>query len=152
MKHCSSITYHYHIWKIYPATPLKYKRHSKAVRYSFNIHTHIVWFIAGQDFIMQCYFSRWLRNVSCILFINKIDLLEEKIRAGHTLDDLINNMDPNNVFYNLFAQYKNFPKPKGVFDWMALYMFCLIDLCLKTQSEVTEAFYYQHIFLPFKHH
>ena len=51
---------------------------------------------------------RWLRYVSLILFINKTDLLEEKILAGKSLATCIEQVDPSNKYYQYFKGYRDF--------------------------------------------
>ena len=60
-----------------------------------------------------CVLRRWLRRVSIILFINKIDLLEEKIRHGKTLDMLIDKLDDDNPYKEQLELYPSWPGPNG---------------------------------------
>lgn len=61
--------------------------------------------------IYRCY--RWLRQVSVILFLNKIDLLEEKIRHGKTLKMLTDRLEPDNAYRDQFELYHDWEGPKG---------------------------------------
>ena len=47
------------------------------------------------------------------MFLNKIDLLEEKISKGRRLEDLIDSMDPKHYYYEILQTFKTFDKPKG---------------------------------------
>ena len=51
--------------------------------------------------------------MSIILFINKIDLLEEKIRHGKTLDMLIDKLDDDNPYKEQLELYPSWPGPNG---------------------------------------
>ena len=62
---------------------------------------------------MVCTYFRFLRYVSIILFINKIDLLEEKINSGKSLDMLLDVIPPDNPYNDLFQSFRNFSKAKG---------------------------------------
>lgn len=59
----------------------------------------------------QVWNHRWLRDVNIILFINKIDVLEEKVSEGKSLNTLVDEMDPENRYYELFRAFKTF-QPK----------------------------------------
>ena len=54
--------------------------------------------------------SRWLRRVPMILFINKIDVLAEKVNAGHTLDQFVQTVSPDNPFYKYFQPFREYFK------------------------------------------
>ena len=54
--------------------------------------------------------SRWLRRVPMILFINKIDVLAEKVNSGHTLDQFVQTVSPNNPFYKYFQPFREYFK------------------------------------------
>ena len=57
--------------------------------------------------------GRFLRYISTIIFLNKIDLLAEKITNGKTLDMLIDGMDPQHPYYDMVKGFYDFHKPKG---------------------------------------
>lgn len=62
-------------------------------------------FIHGNFFFL--FFYRWLRTISVILFLNKQDLLAEKIKAGkHKLED----------YFPEFARYQTPVEPGVVAD------------------------------------
>ena len=56
-------------------------------------------------------YSRYLRDVSIILFINKIDLLEEKVNEGKSLDLLLDRIPKSNPYYHLFNTFSTYAKP-----------------------------------------
>jgi len=57
------------------------------------------------DVFDQVWNNRFLRDVSVILFINKIDVLEGKIRRGQTMDSLVKKIPKQHKLYNIFNTF-----------------------------------------------
>ncbi|CAD5120531.1 DgyrCDS9096 [Dimorphilus gyrociliatus] len=56
--------------------------------------------------------SRFLKNVSLILFVNKIDLLEGKIRSGSSIDNLVKSIPSTHKYFPVYDRvYREFSKP-----------------------------------------
>lgn len=64
-------------------------------------------FVRNVRYMSVLSFSRWLRTISVILFLNKQDLLAEKVKAGkHKLED----------YFPEFARYQTPAEPGVVPD------------------------------------
>ena len=59
------------------------------------------------------YVFRWLRFVSIILFINKVDILQGKISSGIAFGDFINSVDEANPYYKRLQKFHSLAKIKG---------------------------------------
>lgn len=66
--------------------------------------------------------SRFLKNVSLILFVNKIDLLEGKIRSGSSIDNLVKSIPSTHKYFPVYDRvYREFSKPLGIKKYPIFY-------------------------------
>ncbi len=49
-----------------------------------------------------------MHRIPIILFLNKIDVLQEKLQAGHTLDNLVQSVSPDHILYGRLQNYSTF--------------------------------------------
>ena len=56
---------------------------------------------------------RWLKEVSIILFINKIDLLEEKIQQGKRLSMVMDKLEEDSPYRDHFQKFSSYGGPSG---------------------------------------
>ena len=54
--------------------------------------------------------------MSIIIFINKIDILEEKISNGKSFRDFVDSVDKKHPYYQLLQQYHSFGKIRGNYN------------------------------------
>lgn len=67
-----------------------------------------------------CLLSRWLRTISVILFLNKQDLLAEKIKAGKS------------KLSDYFAEFNRYQTPgKNSFRFYLMRQWIIINVCFR---------------------
>lgn len=61
------------------------------------------------------FFCRWLKEVSIILFINKIDLLEEKVQQGKRLSMVMDKLEEDSPYRENFQKFSTYRGPSGIY-------------------------------------